>query len=113
MESHHKPHHASNETSTADAALRHFLRGYFHQDLTDEYGTPANAAARFCAEADRAESTAARSAWEHARTHFAGNLSAFNSHLADLGSAWLFGDESELELVSAAFAIGIERSGST
>ena len=108
---HHKPHHT--DQAEHDAALRDFLRGYFHQDLTDEYGTPANAAARFCAEAAPAESAAARNAWERARTHYAGNLSGLNAHLADLGSAWLFGDESELEAVSAAFNHALSHSSGT
>ncbi len=29
-------------------ALHTFLRGYFHEDVADEYGTPPEAADQFC-----------------------------------------------------------------
>ncbi len=98
-------HHQDGRPYATDAAaLRHFLRGYFHQDLTDEYGTPANAAARFAAEAAQEEVAAVRRAWEAALAAHVGDLPGLNAHLAELGSAWLFSDESELAPVSAAFA---------
>lgn len=97
-----KPH----ASSPNDAALHDFVRGYLHQDLADEYGTPANAAARFCAEAAPAEAAAAHHAWNAARARHAGDLAAFNAHLQSLGSSWLFGAESELDAVSDALARG-------
>ena len=32
-------------------ALRSFLRGYFHEDMADEYGSPEEAADAFCEDA--------------------------------------------------------------
>ena len=36
-------------------ALHTFLRGYFHEDLRDEYGTAPEAADQFCDDADSDE----------------------------------------------------------
>jgi len=36
-------------------ALRSFLRGYFHQDMKDEYGSPEEAVREFCQDADSDE----------------------------------------------------------
>ena len=36
-------------------ALRAFLRGYFHQDMKDEYGSLEEATRQFCEDADSAE----------------------------------------------------------
>jgi hypothetical protein len=102
--------HSSKQGDSVDAALHDFVRGYLHQDLADEYGTPANAAARFCAEAAPAEASAARRAWDATRARHAGDLAAFNAHLQAMGSSWLFGAESELDAVSEAFAHGASHS---
>jgi hypothetical protein len=41
------------EISGADfPALRDFLRGYFHEDVVDEYGSAEAAARQFCEDAD-------------------------------------------------------------
>ena len=44
-------------------ALRSFLRGYFHEDVADEYGTPVDAADQFCEDADSDERTAVAREW--------------------------------------------------
>jgi len=36
-------------------ALHTFLRGYFHEDMVDEYGTAPEAADQFCDDADSDE----------------------------------------------------------
>ena len=50
--------------SAADfPALRSFLRGYFHQDMKDEYGSAEEAAAEFCDDASPSERTALATEW--------------------------------------------------
>ena len=44
-------------------ALRSFLRGYFHQDMMDEYGSPEEAVREFCADASADERTAVAQEW--------------------------------------------------
>ena len=44
-------------------ALRSFLRGYFHEDVADEYGTPVDAADQFCEDAETDERTAVANEW--------------------------------------------------
>ncbi len=50
--------------SAADyPALRTFLRGYFHQDMKDEYGSAEEAAREFCADAAPDERVAVAREW--------------------------------------------------
>lgn len=50
--------------SAADfPALRSFLRGYFHQDMTDEYGSPEEAVREFCEDASAEERAAIAENW--------------------------------------------------
>jgi contact-dependent growth inhibition (CDI) system CdiI-like immunity protein len=50
--------------SAADfPALRTFLRGYFHQDMKDEYDSPAEAVQEFCQDASPEERTAVSRDW--------------------------------------------------
>ena len=44
-------------------ALRSFLRGYFHEDVADEYGTPVDAADQFCEDAESDERNAVAGEW--------------------------------------------------
>jgi hypothetical protein len=50
-------------TAAKFPALRAFLRGYFHEDIADEYGTPVEAADQFCEDADTDERTAVAREW--------------------------------------------------
>ena len=50
--------------SAADyPALRSFLRGYFHQDMKDEYGSPGEAVQEFCDDASTDERAAVAKEW--------------------------------------------------
>ena len=50
--------------SAADfPALRSFLRGYFHQDMKDEYGSPEEAVREFCEDASAEERAAVAENW--------------------------------------------------
>jgi hypothetical protein len=44
-------------------ALRSFLRGYFHQDMKDEYGSAEEAVREFCADAAPDERAAVTRDW--------------------------------------------------
>lgn len=44
-------------------ALRSFLRGYFHQDMKDEYGSPEEAVREFCADASSDERAQVAKEW--------------------------------------------------
>jgi hypothetical protein len=45
-------------------ALHTFLRGYFHEDVADEYGTPPEAADQFCEDADTDERIPVAREWQ-------------------------------------------------
>ena len=50
--------------SAADfPSLRSFLRGYFHQDMKDEYGSVEEAIREFCGDADEKERSAVAKEW--------------------------------------------------
>jgi CdiI immunity protein len=52
------------QLSAADfPALRSFLRGYFHQDMKDEYGSAAEAVREFCEDASADERAAVAKDW--------------------------------------------------
>ena len=70
-------------------ALRSFLRGYFHEDMADEYGTLEEAARQFYEDADPDERRAVSSEWTRFLTQTHGlSLPAINKLLTEkLGSA--------------------------
>jgi hypothetical protein len=70
-------------------SLRSFLRGYFHEDMADEYGTLEEAAGQFYEDADPDERKAVWSEWNRFVTQTRGlPLTAINKLLTEkLGSA--------------------------
>jgi CdiI immunity protein len=86
-------------------ALRAFLRGYFHEDVADEYGTPVDAADQFCEDADSDERTAVATEWVHLMGLLQGRpLPEIQQALTGkLGGAVRLNEE-ELEQVSQIFA---------
>jgi len=58
-----EPPQATEISSTDFPALRSFLRGYFHQDMRDEYGSPEEAAREFCSDASPEERAAVAKEW--------------------------------------------------
>ena len=86
-------------------ALRAFLRGYFHQDMKDEYGSLEEATRQFCEDADSGERKAVEREWnrfmEQTRTE---PLAAINQLLATkLGSACRLASAEELQKISDVF----------
>jgi hypothetical protein len=59
-----KNSHSKLEVNAAAfPALHTFLRGYFHEDVADEYGTPLEAAEQFCEDAETDERVAVAKEW--------------------------------------------------
>jgi hypothetical protein len=86
-------------------ALRSFLRGYFHEDIADEYGTPVEAADQFCEDAESDERTAVATEWTQLMHALEGKpLPEINQALTSkLGGAVRLKEE-ELQQVSQIFA---------
>ena len=85
-------------------ALRSFLRGYFHQDLADEYGSPQEAVETFCEDADTEERLAVAKDWSKFMDLVRGRSNAEINRVLTmkLGSAVEL-DDMEIEQTSAIF----------
>src|SRR5262249_46347792 len=90
-------------------ALRAFLRGYFHEDVADEYGTPVDAADQFCEDADSDERKAVASEWSRLMAAMQGQpLPEINKALTGkLGGAVRLNEE-QMQQVSEIFARCLE-----
>jgi len=86
-------------------ALRSFLRGYFHEDVADEYGTPTEAAEQFCEDAETDERTAVAHEWtELIQLLGAQSLAEINKALTTkLGGSVRLSEE-EFQQVTQVFA---------
>ncbi len=84
-------------------ALHTFLRGYFHEDVADEYGTPPEAADQFCEDADSDERIPVAKQWQQLVELTGTQPAALNAALKKLGSAIRLNEE-ESPQVSAIFA---------
>ncbi len=86
-------------------ALRSFLRGYFHEDVADEYGTPVEAADQFCEDAESDERTAVANEWTHLMQTLEGRpLPEINQALTSKLGGSVRLKEEELQQVSQIFA---------
>jgi contact-dependent growth inhibition (CDI) system CdiI-like immunity protein len=98
---------ASNPKPEISAAnfptLHTFLRGYFHEDVADEYGTPPEAAEQFCEDADTDERTPVAREWKQLTELTQGQPATLNAALKKLGSAVKLNEE-EIPQISAIFA---------
>jgi len=84
-------------------ALHTFLRGYFHEDVADEYGTPPEAADQFCEDAETDERIPVAREWQQLSELTHAQPAALNAALKKLGSAIQL-NEVEIPQVSAIFA---------
>jgi hypothetical protein len=84
-------------------ALHTFLRGYFHEDVADEYGTPPEAADQFCDDAETDERIPVAREWQQVSELTHAQPAALNAALKKLGSAIRLTEE-EIPLVAAIFA---------
>jgi CdiI immunity protein len=83
--------------------LHTFLRGYFHEDVADEYGTPPEAAEQFCEDADTDERIPVAREWQQLTELTQGQPATLNEALKKLGSAVKLNEE-EIPQISAIFA---------
>ena len=92
------------EITTANFPTLHtFLRGYFHEDVADEYGTPPEAAEQFCEDADSDERIPVAREWQLLSELTQGQPASLNAALKKLGSAVKLNEE-EIPQISATFA---------
>jgi CdiI immunity protein len=84
-------------------ALHTFLRGYFHEDVADEYGTAPEAADQFCEDADSDERVPVAREWQQVLELTGSEPAPLNAALKKLGSAIRLNQE-EIPQVSAIFA---------
>ena len=84
-------------------ALHTFLRGYFHEDVADEYGTAPEAADQFCEDAESDERIPVAREWQKVVEMTEGQAGALNGALKKLGSAIQL-KEDEIPAISAIFA---------
>lgn len=89
-------------------ALRAFLRGYFHQDLEDEYGSPEEAVRQFHRDTQPAEFSAVAAQWQQVVE--SSNVKEINQALERLGSSWIFPDGAALERVTRQFSHQAKRN---
>lgn len=85
-------------------ALRDFVRGYFHEDMNDDYGSPQGAAEQFCQDADPDQRAAVVREWERFVREFKGQpIESLNRLMADeMGSACTL-RQTDLAKISAVF----------
>jgi hypothetical protein len=90
--------------------LRSFLRGYFHQDMKDEYDSPEDAAREFCADASPQERAAVAREWSQFLDHTKGQpLDALNRILTGpLGSSYALSPE-DIASLSSVFSQALRR----
>ena len=85
-------------------ALREFLRGYLHEDLEDEYGSPEGAARQFWQDADQDQRKQVAEEWSRLMTETKRlSLDQTNQLLQKIGSAWSFDSREDLETVAKIF----------
>jgi hypothetical protein len=95
---------SSPEITAANFPTLHsFLRGYFHEDVADEYGTPVEAADQFCEDAETDERIPVAREWQQLSELTHGQPAGLNAALKKLGGAVTLNEE-EIKQVSAIFA---------
>jgi hypothetical protein len=95
---------ADSITAADFPALRSFLRGYFHEDVADEYGSLEEAVRQFCEDAEPDERRRVANEWVRFVAQTKGwPLEAINRDLiAQLGSANRL-SPADLEMISRTF----------
>jgi CdiI immunity protein len=85
-------------------ALRDFLRGYFHEDCIEEYGSLEGAARQFVKDADHEQRKALASEWERFMKLMGKSpLEKINEALRAMGSACEFSSLDEIQKITNTF----------
>ena len=99
----HEPNPKVEMTAENFSALHTFLRGYFHEDVADEYGTAPEAADQFCEDAETDERIPVAREWQKVVELTGGDPVALNAALKKLGSAIRLKEE-QIPEISTIFA---------
>lgn len=91
-------------TAATFPALRSFFRGYFHEDMADEYGTLEEAVRTFCEDADTDERKTVAGQWNRFVVQTKGqSMAVINKIMVEkLGSACRLQPE-DIDKISLAF----------
>ena len=84
--------------------LRDFLRGYFHEDWNDEYGSAREAVEQFCRDAGKASAAKLAVEWDELNRISGRRLGTTVEFLGNLGGAWNPTSEDELDEISETLA---------
>jgi CdiI immunity protein len=87
-------------------ALRDFLRGYFHEDCLEEYGSLAGAARQFVEDADVEQREVVAREWRQFLKSLGKSLEKINAALGEMGSACEFASLDEVKRVGAVVGAG-------
>jgi CdiI immunity protein len=86
-------------------ALQEFLRGYFHEDMIDDYGSPNGAVEQFCEDTEADERRLVANQWDLFRRRTKNDsLDEVNQALLTLGSAYTFSSLEAVKKISTIFA---------
>ena len=90
--------------------LRSFFRGYFHQDMKDEYGSPEEAVREFCGRRRRSMRPAVAREWSQFIENTKGQpLDTVNRILTGpLGSSYALSPE-DIAILSSVFSQALRR----
>jgi hypothetical protein len=89
------------------SALRDFLRGYFHEDCIEEYGSLAGAAQQFVEDADEEQRKIVAKEWgQFLRSFEPLSLEKINRVLNGMGSSCQFVSLDEVRSVGAIVTAG-------
>lgn len=96
----HSHHKVPEISSDAFPALSEFLRGYFHEDPIDDYGSPQGAARQFLHDADDDQRRNVANEWMRFLRQTKGQgMNVINEGLSTMGSACLL-TESDVKKVT-------------
>ena len=80
--------------------LRDFLRGYFHQDWNDDYGSAREAVEQYCRDAGKVSAAKLAAEWEQFNRISTGKVDTAVELLGRLGGAWNPTSQDELDEIS-------------
>jgi contact-dependent growth inhibition (CDI) system CdiI-like immunity protein len=98
------PDHSPRFESGEFPVLRDLLRGYFHQDWNDDYGSAHEAVEQFCRDAGKVSAAKLAAEWEQLNRISAGHLDTTVDLLGRLGGAWNPTSQDELKQISQTLA---------
>jgi hypothetical protein len=105
MSTHEQQKKKENIASDDFPALQEFLRGYFHEDMIDDYGSPSGAIEQFCEDAEADERRQVANQWELFRRRTKNDsIDEVNQALITLGSAYTFASLEAVKKISTIFA---------